>query len=152
MSHFLSSSHTCSIYCPFKSFSYFPIDTHQVLLNSCGVCSFQQDPVFREDWKSTVRLGRKMSRSTLRTRLSDTCRALCWGFTLPPRPASFHCGLLSLHFLPISPFHCSCYFFISLSPFHFPLLIFSFHRSPFHLNCPRSFPHPSLPFIFLEAN
>lgn len=59
MSHFLVSSHMCSTYCLFNH-SRFLMDTPQVLFNSCVFCSFQQDPVCQEDWKSTVCLGRSL--------------------------------------------------------------------------------------------
>ena len=142
MSHFLLSCHTCSIYRPFNHLLIFQ-QTLTRFSNSCGVCSFPQDPVLWGDWKSAVRLGRRMSWSTFRTCLSDARHILCWGFT-PPFPHFTVASFPSISW-PTSPYPLS--FFLSL--FYFSLVICPFHRSLLHfLNLPQSFLHPTLPLWY----
>lgn len=88
----------------------FSNDDHQVLFSSCEVCSSQQDPVLQEDWKSTVRLGRKLSWSTFGRCLSDMHHVLCWvSYFLPfislqpsfPPFLTYFSPSLLLHFFPL---------------------------------------------------
>lgn len=107
---------------PFQSFSWYPIDIHQVLFNFCEFCNPQGGPALQEDWKSTVSLGRKMSRSTLRTLLSEAYCILCWGFTIPflhfTAAFLFPCFLPSASFLSFYP-DSTHILFSSISSFYF---------------------------------
>lgn len=113
---------------PFQSFSGFLTRNSRqvVLFNFCGFCSSQGDPALQEDWKSTVRLGSKMSQSTLRMLLSEANRVLCWGLTLSFLPFTVaFISSVSYLLLPIPvPSFLSFYpssTHVLFSPFSLPL-------------------------------
>lgn len=107
--------------------------------NSYKFCSFQQDPVLQEDWKSTGCLGRRMSPSTLRTLLSEGYYPLL----------EFHTSLhFTSHSLPVSclflPITVPSFF----SSSHLSSPSFFIFCSPFHcLTLPCSFPSHSSSLI-----
>lgn len=116
--------------------------------NSYKFCNFQQDPVLQEDWKSTVCLGRKISRSTLGMLLSDGyCPLLGFTLHLPadihfPSLTHFSLTLLLFFFLFSFLYSLSLHFSLSLSLLEF-LTFFSFTFST-------SYSLPPIP-LFLEA-
>lgn len=146
MSHFLSSSHMCSIYCPFNH----PLVLWQTLTR------FSLVPVksaVLNRIQSSTKIGKVqyvLEESCLDQHLEGACQTCIMssaGFhTSSP---SFHCSLLSLHFLPISPHHCSFIFFpFSLSSTHFLSSSFSLSLLKF----PISFSSPfSSSFIFFQV-
>ena len=128
---------TCALFTALLIILFFS-NRHQVPPNFYEFCNSQGDPALQEDGKSTVRLGRKMSPSTFRTLLSEACRALCCGFTIPfvHFTAVIYFLFLTDCSLPLSlPFLLSCLYsfpvFIFLSLLLLKLLMsFSTHSPP----------------------